>query len=544
MKKHLLQFIAAVMAFAFLALPASAQKGTYAITNAEVVTVSGSVISNGTVVVRDGLIEAVGSSVSIPADAKVIDAKGHKVYPGFFDTNTKLGLPSASPPTRNASGSRSGSISNYPPSLRAESDVLEKFEGTEAKFSSHRNAGFTTVVVGNSTGIFNGNSVVLNLAGENVSEMVVKAPFAHNIAFKTERGGVYPASLMGTFSAMRQMFHDAKRLDEIRKMYASNPKGIKRPEADATLDALIPVVRGEIPVVIFADTEREIIRALNITKEFNLKTIIAGARESGSLAEKLKAHNISVLLSVDFPMRKLAENKEADPEPLRTLRLRVEAPKAAAALKNAGVPFAFQSGGMKNIKDFVKNAAVATENGLSKEDAIGAMTISAAKILGVDAQLGSIEKGKIANLVVASGDILDKDSSITHVFVDGKLFEQPKKKKKPAKADGDGEAKEINAGGVWNVTVEPPGMSIPMTFNLTQSGDTITGTISSNMLGSATIRNGEVTEDGFAFDVTVTFQGTDLDLNVTGIINGDEVEGTVDTAQGPATFSGKRDPKN
>ncbi|MDH3492078.1 MAG: hypothetical protein OEM82_00890 [Acidobacteriota bacterium] len=394
MKKHLLRFSAAVTVLALSVLTANAQKGTYAVTNAEIVTVSGSVISNGTVVIRDGLIESVGANAKIPADAEVIDAEGQRVYPGFFDMNTSLGLPAPQPATRQAGGSSSPPpVSNYPQSLQAERELIESLKGGEDQFSKYRNAGFTTVVTGTSDRIFNGNSLVINLAGETVSAMIVKAPFAHNIAFETERGGIFPTSLMGTFAAMRQMFHDAKRLDQIKSMYAKNPRGMKRPERDITLEALMPVVKGEIPVVMFAETVREITRALDLAEEFKLKAIIAGGNESGKLTMRLKEMNVPVLLSLNFPVRTLAENKEADPEPLRTLRLRVEVPKNAATLKNAGVKFAFQSGGMKNIDDFLKNAVIATENGLSKPDALRAMTLSSAEILGVDSQLGSVDTG-------------------------------------------------------------------------------------------------------------------------------------------------------
>ncbi len=542
MKKHLVRVFAAVFALVIYAPVAGAQTGTYAITGAEIVTVSGATISEGTVVIRDGLIEAVGASVKIPADAKMLDGKGLTVYPGFIDANTELGLPAAPPPAQpGAPGTaQRTSNSNYPASLRPEDKAADQIKAGEEQFAAYRNAGFTTVLTIKADGILNGSSAVINLAGDSVSAMILKSKFAQHIAFNTERGGVFPASLMGTFAALRQMFNDAKRLDDIKKEYEKNPKGIKRPEADASLEALIPIVRGETPVVIYADTERELVRALDLINEYKLKAIIAGGQESWKVVSRLKSQNVPVLLSLNLPMRTVSEHKEADPESLRILRLRVEAPKAAAALKDAGVKFAFQSGGLKNIGDFVKNAGVTTENGLAKADAIRAMTLSAAEILGVDAQTGSIEAGKIANLVVVKGGLFDEDSAITHVFVDGKMFELPKKKDPPKGAAGDG--RKIAAGGVWNIIVDAPGVSIPITLNLTQNGEIITGNMSSTALGTVPIRNGRVTANGFAFEATVNFQGNELDLLFGGIIDGDKVEGTVDTAQGPATFSGTRTP--
>lgn len=541
MRVHLVRLIAAVFTFVIFVPVIGAQTGTYAISGVEIVTVSGATISNGTVVIRDGLIESVGTSIKIPADAKVLDGKGLTVYPGFIDTNSELGIPNA-PPTTQPGAPNSGqavSNSNYPESLRPESMTSSKIKPGEQQFAAYRNAGFTTVLTTKSDDIFNGYSAVIDLAGDSVSAMVIKSRFAQHIAFNTERGGTFPSALLGTFAALRQMFNDALRLDEIRKMYAANPRGIKRPEADPSLEALIPVVRGQVPVVIHADSEREIIRALDLTREYGLKTIIAGGQESGKTVERLKAQNVPVFLSLNFPVRTVSEHKEVDPETLRILRLRVEAPKAAAKLKKAGVRFAFQSGGIKNIGDFVKNAGLAVENGLAEADAIRAMTLSAAELLEIDAQTGSIETGKIANLVVMKGGMFEKDSVITHVFVDGKMFELPKKKDKPKNA---GDGSKVMAGGVWDITVDAPGITVPITLNLTQSGDVITGNLASSMFGSAPIRNGSVTANGFSFRATVNFQGTELDLSFNGIIEGDSVEGTVDTAQGPATFTGSRTP--
>ncbi len=545
MKKHILSFSVAFCVFV-LTGALNAQTGSYAITNARIVTVSEASISNGTVVVRDGLIEAVGANAQAPADAKVFDGKGLTVYPGFFDANTNLGIKKATRPASSAPG-QSQSNSNYPAVLRPERRVTDRLTAGDAQFATQRNNGFTTVLTGLPDGIFNGHSAVINLAGDSVSSMIVRPAFAQHVTYRTNRGGMFPTSLMGTFAALRQMFYDAKRLDQIKKMYAKSPRGLKRPEADPALEALIPIVNGEMPIVFNANTERQIVRTLDLAKEFNLKLIISGGHEAGKLASRLKAQNVPVLLSLNFPVRTLSENKNADPEPLRTLRLRVEVPKTAAKLKRAGVKFAFQSGGLKNLKDFLKNADLTTKNGLSKSDAIRAMTLSAAEILGVSNQLGSIETGKIANLVVMKGDVFAKDKAITHVFVDGKLFEMPKK---PAKkkttfeptTGGGAAAKALKLDGTWDLVIEPPGQSIEAKLVLNQQGSSLTGTLSSDFFGTATVRDGEVTDSGFTFDVTLSVQGQEIEVSFSGVVTGNKVEGTADTDQGPAPFRGTRNP--
>ena len=537
MKKHILSFSFAFIALISVGFSASAQTGTYAITNAQIVTVSGATISNGTVVIRDGLIESVGRGASVPADAEVFDGKGLTVYPGLFDAYTSLGVQKA----KQGAGQAKKTVSNYPAVLRPARRAFNSLKAGDGQFTSQRNNGITTALTVDSSGIFQGNSAVINLAGDTVSTMTVRPDFAQHVTYRTNRGARFPSSLMGTFAALRQMFSDAKRLDQIQKMYAKNPRGIRRPESDASLEALIPIVNGRKPIVFNANSERQIVRTLDLVKEFNLKAIISGGQEAWKVVDQLKASGIPVLLSLNFPKRTLSANKEADPEPLRILRLREEAPKNAARLSKAGVKFAFQSGGLKNMKDFLKNANEAVKYGLSKKDAIRAMTLSSAEILGVSNQLGSIQKGKIANLFVTKGDLFAKDKVITHVFVDGKLFKQKKKPKKNG-ATGARKGKLAKVGGTWNLTVEPPGQSIEVKLTLNQQGSTITGTLTSDFFGTAQIKNGSVTSNGFTFDATISVGGQSLDISFDGTVTGNKVEGTVDSSQGPAAFSGTKNP--
>ena len=421
---------------------------------------------------------------------------------------------------------------------------------TEAQFETYRNLGFTTVLTVPRDGIFNGQSAVINLAGENPSAMLIKTPAALHISFVTIRGGGYPGSLLGTFSATRQMFLDAQRLNEWKKLYAANPRGIKRPDADPSLEALIPALNRQMPVVFNANSEIEIIRALDFAKEFNLQPIIAGGIEAGKAANRLKKAEAVVLLSLNFPKRTTANSPEADAESLRTLRMRVEAPKNAAKLKQAGVKFAFQSDGLQSMGDFFTNAAQTTQNGLSAEDAVKAMTLNAADIFGLSDRLGSIETGKIANLVVVKGDLLSREKTVTHVFVDGKLFEQkppaPTPNRGPmnrGQGPGSGSASAVlQVGGTWNINIEAPGQEVAVTLVLTQSNDKITGNLQSPTLGNSPIRNGVVTSGGLSFDATVSFGGQSIDLTLSGKITGSQISGSVSTPMGAVPFSGTKAP--
>ncbi len=547
MKRHIMRFSVAIVTFAFVSIGAYAQVGSYAIQGARIVTVSGAEIANGNVVVRNGFIEAVGATAKIPADARIIDGKGLVVYPGLIDTYTNLGLKTKPRVNRTAANQDTDdSNSNYPSSLRPERNAFDDLRKNSSTYKSHRDAGFTTALSVHSDGVFNGYSAVINLAGDRVSRMVVKPRFGEHVTFRTARFGTFPSSLMGTFAALRQMFLDAKRLENLKKEFAKDPLNYPRPEIDPSLEALIPVVNGEKPIVIEANTKREIIRSLDLAKEFELKLIISGGMESGEVADRIKAQNVPVLLSLNFPKRTAAEDKDADPESMRILRYRAAVPKNAGKLKAAGVKFAFQSDGAKRLKDVFTNAVSATKHGITKDDAIRAFTLDAAELLGIDAITGSIEVGKIANLVIASDDIFSEKAAVKHVFIDGKHF----KIKKPTLpkigaamgTTASNAAGEKNVGGRWVVTVQTPGPAAEVTLDLVQNGSQISGTMKSENVPSVSISNGKVTDDGFTFDATIQFGGESITLTLNGTVSGDNVTGTALTDFGGFPFSGTRTP--
>ncbi len=538
-----------LLAFAAIGLFATCVDAqSYAITNARIVTVSGPTIEKGTVVVRDGLIAAVGADAKAPADAQIFDGTGLTVYPGFFDTLTNVGMQAARPPTTPGGGGAAAqpqatpqANSNYPVGLRPEVVAADDLRPGEAQFETTRNAGFATVLTVGRTGIFNGQSAVINLAGENVSAMIVKAPFAEHISFATIQGQ-YPGSLMGTFSALRQMFLDAQRLQELQKMYAANPRGMKRPDADRSLEALFPVLNRDIPIVFNANREVEIIRALDLAREFNIRPIIAGGQDAWKVTDRLKAQNAAVLLSLNFPKRTAAASPDADPESMDTLRFRAETPKAAARLQQAGVRFAFQSGGATTLAEFFSNAGKAVENGLARDVAIRSMTLGSAKILGVGERLGSIEVGKIGNLTVVKGDLFGKDRAVTHVFVDGRPFEhKPPPATGTQRPPGGAPSALPQVGGNFAITIEVPGQQLTGTLALAQQAATLNGSMQTQ-LGTSPLRNGKVTAEGFSFSATVTFGGSEIEINVKGTVTGNEVRGTMDLPQGTVPFAGTRNP--
>lgn len=523
---------------------------TYAITNARIVPVSGAVIERGTVVIRNGLIAAVGAQASAPADARVIDGTGLTIYPGLIDANTTLGIPQPSAST--AAGERRGGAATpaaptlaaaafspnvtQPPGLQPETLAVDLIQPGGEQIEAARNAGITAALVAPREGIFIGQSAFINLAGETSKQMIVRAPVALHVGFTPLRGGGYPASLMGVFSTLRQMLIDAARLREANQIYARNPRGLRRPEQDKSLLALQPVLAREMPVVMHVNTEREIVRALDLAEEFNLRVIISGGSESWKVTNRLR--DVPVLLSLNFPKRTTTQVPEADPDPLRVLRERVDAPKTAGRLATARVRFAFQSGAMTSMTDYLANAAKAIENGLAREEALRALTINAAEILGVSDRLGTIEVGKIANLTITRGDLFDRNARIAHVFIDGQPVELKPAATPPASGAG---ASAGVATGTWTLNVNLGEGDQSITLVLQQEGENLRGSIQ-GALGSAQIANASLSPTGeLRFTVPVTIGGQTTEATFTGTITANRMRGTAQTVGGsPGTFTGTK----
>ncbi|MGH9971805.1 MAG: amidohydrolase family protein [Pyrinomonadaceae bacterium] len=546
--RTLAALLASVLVFTVTSTFVIAQRSavdTYAITNARIVTVAGPVIERGTVVIRDGLIAAAGANVAVPADARVIDGTGLTVYPGLIDSSTSLGIPQPSPspsPSPGGGGGGFGQLrpqtflsapnSTQPAGLQPEVMVEDFIRPGGEQIEAARSVGITTALTAPRTGIWMGQSALINLAGDTPQQMIVRSPLAMHVGFTPLRAGTYPNSLMGVFAALRQMLLDAQRYREAQQIYERSPRGTRRPNQDRSLAALLPVLDGTMPVVMYVDREREISRALDLAQEFKLRAIIAGGMEAGKVAPRLRESKVPVLLSLNFPRRTTAALPEADPEPVRVLRERVEAPKTAGKLVAARVPFAFQSGALTNMADFSANLGRAIDNGLSKDDALRALTIWPAEILGVADRLGTIEAGKIANLTITRGDLFERNPRIAHLFIDGRLVDLP-----PATPS----ASAGSATGTWSLNIDLGSGEISATLVLQQEGERLRGTIQGG-LGSADIANASAGAGGdIRFTVPATLQGQTAEATFTGRITGNEMQGTVNVVgRAPGSFTGTR----
>jgi imidazolonepropionase-like amidohydrolase len=494
--------------------------GVYAITGGTLHPVSGPAIANGTLVIRQGLVESIGATVAIPPDAAIIDATGLHVYPGLIDAQTSLGF----------TAPKSGDKSAVEP--RPDSLAIRGVNLSEDDADARRALGVTTIVTAPSTGIFNGQSVLLNLGGGAPDSRVIKSPAALQIAFNPRPTWTYPDSLMGVIAFLRQNLLDAQQHAAARDVYERAPAGLQRPAENPSLEALRPVLRRELPVVFLADSELMIRRAQSLAREFNLRYILSGARQGYAMATELK--DVPLLVSVKWPTAP-ADKEDREDQPLRVIRDRQLAPTTPAALAKSGVTFALVSGSGK-AGDFIPGIRKAIENGLSADDALRATTLAPARIFGVDRQLGTLERGKIANVVISDKPLFEKEAKVTRVFVDGREIRLPKDEKK---SDAPASASPID--GTWSLTVRAAQGSVSMQVTLTAEDGRLTGTYSGDR-GSGDIRGG--TFDGKTFELTISAnaqsEAESGDWVFRGTVDGDSMSGTVSTTLGSFDFSGSK----
>jgi len=414
-----------VAACSYAALLASAQTPqaatTYAITHAKIFTLAGSAIDDGTVVIKDGKIAAVGASVEVPTGAQVIDGKGLQVYPGLFDAVTQMGLSEIGAVSATVDSSETG---NFNPDVVAATAVSPSSEHIPVT----RASGITEVLAVPASGgfdssggraILGGQASAFSLAGWTVDDMQIKRSVAMVINFPTI---VTRSFDLATLSRKERPYAEAKleyekNLNELtdwieRARHYAQAIGHGGPsdfERDVKLEALAPVVRGQLPVLVFADRARDIRNAVEFCDKQKLKMILAGGSEAYKVKDLLRSKNVPVILR---PVLTLPVDED---DPYDRLL------NQPAELTEAGVKFALGSFDNSFARRLGQNAANAAAHGLSQDDALKSVTLYPAQILGLADQVGTLEPGKLANIIVTSGDPLELTTELKYLFIRGQL---------------------------------------------------------------------------------------------------------------------------
>jgi len=398
--------------------PMPGARGTYAITNARIVTVSGAEIERGTVVISNGKITAVGANVAVPSGATSIDATGHIVYPGMMDAGTSMGLSEI--PQGAASTVDVSEVGSFNPNAQA----IYGLNPHSAHVGVTRVVGITHVAALPSGGIISGQAAIVNLAGWTQPEMQV-VPRA-TLVINLPRSG-FAGRGFGGFGAQQQgNTQDAQRmrerqLDSLRTILrdaeaygkaidaADRDRALPRVKRDVVLASLVPAVRGQMSVIFTADRANDIRTAVNFAKEMKLKPIILGGGDAWQVASFLKENDVPVLVTgvMSLPRR------EDDPYDINFSN--------PAKLQKAGVKFAITAGDDgAEVRNLPYTAGMAAAFGLPKDEALKSVTLYPAQIMGVADKFGSIEVGKVANLVVTDGDLLEAKTNTKYLFIDGR----------------------------------------------------------------------------------------------------------------------------
>jgi len=430
---------------ASLAVPTWTQTATpasYAIKGGKVFTLAGPAIENGTVLIRDGKIAAVGAGIAIPADAQVIDASGLEVYPGMFDPVTQIGLNEVSAVSATLDVSELG---DYNPELVAATAV----NPASAHIPITRANGITEVIAAPGTtgfdlqsgGLIAGQASAFNLAGWTMDEMQINRSVAMVINWPSIQTRTFD---FATFSIKEKPYADVKKeydksvnalgdwMDRARHYAQAKEKGSPALyERDLKLEALVPVVQGKLPVLVIADEARDIRNAVDFCTKQNLRMILGSGAEAWKVKDLLKEKKIPVVLA---PTNRLPEQEDTPYDKPYT---------EPSELFAAGIPIAFSSFGTSFSRRLPQYAGTAVAYGLPHDEALKAVMLNAAQIFGLADQLGTLEPGKIANVIVTNGDPLELQTQVRYLFIKGQptstdnkhreLYEQYRKRPQPAR---------------------------------------------------------------------------------------------------------------
>jgi imidazolonepropionase-like amidohydrolase len=394
-------------------------QGTFAITNARIVPVSGAAIERGTLVISGGRIAAVGAGVAVPQGAQVIDGTGLSVYPGMMDAGTSMGLseiPQGATPTVD-----DAEVGSFNPNAVA----YYAINPHSAHIGVTRVLGVTHVLSSPSGGIVSGQASLVHLGGWTHPQMTIAKSAGLVITLPRAGGGGFgfgggrgfggagntpeaQRTRERQLDSLKAMIADARAYDVAVRAAAAD-RSLPRVQPNVKLAALVPYVRGELPVLMSADRAVDIRAALDFAAEQKLKPIIVGAREALAVADRLKQMNVPVI----YTHVRTLPGREDDP-----FDVNYAAPGQLAA---AGVKFAISSGdGGAEVRDLPHIAGMAAAYGLSPEDALRAVTLWPAQIFGMADRFGSLDVGKAANLVVTTGDLLEARSETKYLFIDGR----------------------------------------------------------------------------------------------------------------------------
>jgi hypothetical protein len=505
--------------------------GAYFIENALVVAQPGAAPTMSNILIRDGLLAGIGKDLAAPPDAKVMKGDSMYVYAGFIDGLSYVGVPKPKDDDRPRYDGYPGTAPNDVAGIQPERSVMEMLKPSDKSIGDLRKLGFTAAHVVPRGNMLPGQGAIILLGGDNANDMVIRKGTS---LFSQFVGGrrVYPATDMAIMSKFRELYIQAEQAKAHAERYAKNPRGMARPETDVVLAAFNASIDQERPIFFAVDNVKEMHRAMTLQKELGFPLVLANVSDGFRAMDQLKSSGTPVFLSMDLPedkagKKKKDDEKEEDPMQAKMEERRMASMKdyvsQAAMMAKAGMAFGFSSMDVK-AKDLRGNLERMIEAGLTADQALAALTTNPAKMLGLSDMLGTVEEGKIANLVISDKPYFEKGANVRYVFVDGMPHEYEVKKKKPKKA-GDAEA-TANAAGTWNMTIDAPGQDGDVELTISGEPGDFSGTMG---LGGESTSLKAIDLDGntLTFEAPLDTGGQSLTLSFEVVIDGDSFDGSV-----------------
>ncbi len=521
--------------FLFILAPLQAQEdelapvtGTVAVTNVNIVPSPGKLIEKGTVLIKDGMITGVGTNISIPVGARIVKADSMYLYPGFILGMSNVGIKMPEQKDR-PNVKDPGNPPNDVAGTTPDRTVNEYLDPTSKSIGDWRAAGFTVAQSAPSGGMLPGTAAVLLLKGNSVGDLILMPGTALYATFEGGRR-VYPSNILGVMAEHREMYRQAEQAKRFRQIYLADPAGRERPQYNSGLEAYYPVIDKKIPVVFNAKEVLPAQRAMLLQKDLGFNLVIAELKEGWDLTSDIKNTNSKVLFSLDMPEWKEEKKDSAKKETTSAEKQILEARRQEFLKKyyeqlgqfaNAGIPFGF-SGLEGKPADVQKTLQKFVENGLSENAALAALTTTPASMLGISKLAGTVENGKMANLVISSKPFFQKDAKVKYVMIEGMLYEYDQKEAK--KADPDKAAK---VAGTWNYKLDSPDGPVTGKLVLKNDNGLITGIISNSLTGNdSTIKDVILTEDKLSFNFDIVIQGQMMNILAVLTLADDTLEGT------------------
>jgi hypothetical protein len=511
----------------------------YALQNVTVVQADGSRMDSVTLVIRGGMIEAMGPGVAVPGDAQILEGDSLWIYPGLIDAQ---GDASYEFPEIDLDFSE---IARWDPPREAQSfmpsrRVVDHLTATGGDLADQRRMGVVAagLVPGDRLIPGTGAVVVMRTDAELPAELVAHPMTGPAFYFRGAQG-VYPGTLFAVIAFYRQSFEDARHYQAHAQAYQRNRDGVRPVATDPDFDVLLSVMEGEEPAFFVVDFGRDIQRVLRLSQEYGFRPIIVGGEEAWKVADELQAARVPVLVSLDFPMperwKPEADNGDSNGETDATAereKIRLENIYAnAGRLEQQGVRFALTSGG--GDADLLEGARKAIEYGLSEQAALRSLTTVPAQILGVE-RLLTIEEGASATFIVTDGPLFGEETAIRYTFVEGGM-------ERGREARGGGEPPAVNVTGSWDLTIEAEGEAIQAKLEMEQDGAEVTGTMVSPF-GQANITSGMVSGNDIELTILFNMGGESMEIEITGTVEGDSASGSGDSPMASFTWTAKRTP--